>query len=173
MALEIAQLGQPILREVARPISPEMIADPQFQTFLDDMIDTMKSSKGVGLAAPQVFASRRVFVASILPGERRSEKAIPEVFINPQLSQLSEEMEPGWEGCLSFLELSVLVPRHTSLRIDYLDRTGRPKTLELTDFPARVVQHENDHLDGILTIDRVTTTKNIIKSSEIDDAREW
>ncbi|MBY0589594.1 peptide deformylase [bacterium] len=173
MALAIAQLGQPVLREVARPVSPEMILDPQFQTFLDDMLETMKSSKGVGLAAPQVFASRRVFVASIMPGDRRSEKTIPEVFINPELRELSSEMEPGWEGCLSFLELSVLVPRHTSLRIDYLNREGQPQSLPLTGFPARVVQHEYDHLDGILTIDRAATPKNIIKSSEIDDAIEW
>jgi peptide deformylase len=173
MALAIAQLGQPVLREVARPVSPEMILDPQFQTFLDDMLETMKSSKGVGLAAPQVFASRRVFIASILPGDRRSEKTIPEVFINPELHELSSEMEPGWEGCLSFLELSVLVPRHRTLRINYLNREGQPQSLHLTGFPARVVQHEYDHLDGILTIDRAATPKNIIKSSEIDDAIEW
>jgi peptide deformylase len=173
MSLAIAQLGQPILREVARPVSPEMIADLQFQTFLDDMIDTMKSSKGVGLAAPQVFASRRVFVAAILPSERRGEKAQPEVFINPTLSQLSSETEADWEGCLSFLELNVLVPRHQSLRIDYLDRQGQAKALQLSGFPARVVQHEYDHLDGILTLDRATTTKNIVKSSEIDDAIEY
>ena len=173
MSLAIAQLGQPVLREVARPISPEMIADLQFQTFLDDMIETMRNSKGVGLAAPQVFASRRVFVASILPGERRGERAVPEVFINPVLSEMSSEMESGWEGCLSFLELSVFVPRHRSLRIDYLDRTGKAKSMQLEDFPARVVQHEYDHLAGILTIDRAATTKNIVKASEVDDAIEY
>ena len=173
MALRIAQLGQPILRDVSDEIPADTIADPAFQDFLDEMIATMRAARGVGLAAPQVFDRRRVFIADILPPPRPNERAPVGVFINPKLSQLSEETVSDWEGCLSFLELSAFVPRSTSLRIDYLDRQGTPRCLELKDFPARVVQHEYDHLEGILTIDRVTTSRNIIKSSESDDAREY
>jgi peptide deformylase len=78
----------------------------------------------------------------------------------------------GWEGCLSFPELLVLVPRFRHVRIDYLNLNGEPEALELEDFAARVVQHEYDHLDGILTIDRAASTLHIIKASEIDAARE-
>jgi peptide deformylase len=133
----------------------------------------MRAAKGVGLAAPQVFASKRIFIADVLPPESAGGRGRTEIFINPRLSELSAEKDSAWEGCLSFMELLVLVPRHKSLRVDYLDREGKPKSLSLVGFPARVVQHENDHLDGILTLDRATTTKNIIKSSEADDAIEY
>ena len=173
MPLKIAQLGQPVLREVASDVAPDAILSPATQVFIDEMIEMMRAAKGVGLAAPQVFASKRIFIADVLPPDRSSERGRTEVFINPRLSELSTEKDEAWEGCLSFLELMVLVPRHKSLRVDYLDREGKPKTLSLAGFPARVVQHEHDHLDGILTIDRATTTKNIIKGSEADDAIEY
>lgn len=170
MALKVAQLGQPILRERAEEIPAETIRTADFQAFIDQMIETMRVAGGVGLAGPQVFAQRRIFIASVLPSERPGEKARPEVFLNPRLGELSAEKESDWEGCLSFLELQVHVPRHKSLRVDYVDRHGKSQILRLSGFPARIVQHEYDHLDGILTIDRATTTKNIIKASELDDA---
>lgn len=169
MALEVAQLGQPILRQVTRKVGPEEIQAEEFQAFLDQMRETMRAEGGVGLAAPQVFDDRRVFLAAILPPARRGEPPEVECFINPRLSDLSEEKKKAWEGCLSFLELLVLVPRHARLRVDYLDRTGTPRALELAGFPARVIQHENDHLDGILTIDRAESTRDIIKASEYED----
>jgi peptide deformylase len=168
MALQIAQLGQPVLREVAQPVPVDAIDSEELQTFFDEMLETMQTAGGVGLAAPQVFQSLRVFLAAILPANEPGGKPRVEIFVNPRLSQLSPEMAPGWEGCLSFLELLVLVPRHRKLRIDYLDRTGKAKALELAGFPARVVQHEFDHLNGILTIDRAESTKDIIKASEYD-----
>lgn len=173
MPLEIAQLGQPVLREVAQPIADEAIESLEIQALIDDMLETMRSSKGVGLAAPQVFVSQRLFVASVIPPEKPGDKSLPEAFINPRLRDLSEEKESAWEGCLSFLELQVFVPRHLSLVIDYIDRQGEARSLSLEGFPARVVQHEFDHLEGILTIDRAVTTKNIIKTSESDDAIEY
>ena len=88
--------------------------------------------------------------------------------INPRIVHPSEEKDSDWEGCLSFLELLVLVPRHRKLRLDYLNREGEPRSLELSDYAARVVQHEYDHLDGVLTIDRALTTRDIIKASELD-----
>lgn len=170
--MEIAQLGQPILRQPAKPVPLPEIASDSFQEFIEEMLDTMRQHRGVGLAAPQVFAGRRVFLAAILPPARPKEKPGTEVFINPRLSNLSEEKDAEWEGCLSFLELLVLVPRHRTLQIDYLDRHGEPRSLKLSDFPARVVQHEYDHLDGILTIDRAASPRDIVKASEIDAVRE-
>jgi peptide deformylase len=168
MALEIAQLGQPVLREVALEVAPEQIAHPKFQAFLEQMHTTLAEHKGAGLAAPQVFVGLRVFLAAINPPVLEDEPPGVEVLINPKLTPLSEERKTAWEGCLSFEELLVLVPRYRDVRVEYLDAAGAPQVRELHDFPARVVQHELDHLDGILTIDRAASTRDIIKASEID-----
>jgi peptide deformylase len=164
----VAQLGQPVLREVAKEISEAEINSPEFQQFVDRMHQVLVDAGGVGLAAPQVFRSQRVFLAAF-PSDKDPDELEVETLINPKLSNLSPEMECRWEGCLSFIELMVLVPRHVSLTVDYLDRDGKPRRLELKGFPARVVQHENDHLDGLLTIDRAPSPTQIIKASEFDD----
>jgi peptide deformylase len=168
MMLPIAQLGQPILRRVADPVALDQIRSPKFQEFLADLRATLRESGGVGLAAPQVFVSLRVFFA--LPGLPTDDQEPPalEAFINPTLSFPSDERESAWEGCLSFPELMVRVPRFTQVRVNYLDAAGEEKVLDLRGFPARVVQHEADHLDGILTLDRAASTHDIIKASEID-----
>ena len=168
MLLKIAQLGQPVLRQVAQPIAADALDDPAFRQFLADMHETLAAAGGVGLAAPQVFSSRRVFLAKILPPAHEGDPPGVEVFINPRLTALSEEGVASWEGCLSFQELLVLVPRVRAVRVDYTDAAGQPKALALEGFPARVVQHEFDHLEGILTIDRAESTLDIIKASEID-----
>lgn len=167
-ALKVAQLGQPVLRRIASPVAPAEIPTPEFQEFVDRMIATMRSHKGIGLAGPQVFASKRVFVAAIWPPQARDDEAGIEVFINPKLGELSEDKRAAWEGCLSFIEIMALVPRHLGVRVDYLDRQGKAKALKLKGLPARVVQHEYDHLEGVLIIDRAATTRDIIKASEID-----
>jgi peptide deformylase len=167
MILKIAQLGQPVLRQVAQEVPGDPAQDPTLQQLLADMRETLEAAGGVGLAAPQVFESRRVFLARILPPPTEDELPGIEVFINPQLSPMTDEMVEAWEGCLSFQELLVLVPRANSVRVDYLDAAGQPKALLLEGFPARVVQHEFDHLEGILTIDRAPSTLDIIKASEI------
>ena len=168
MVLKIAQLGQPVLRQVAAEVSADEVRSPEFQQFLRDMHETLEASRGVGLAAPQVFRSQRVFLAAVLPPASEGARAGVETFINPQVTFLTDEGVAAWEGCLSFQELLVLVPRCRAVRVDYLDAGGNPRTLELTDFPARVVQHEFDHLNGILTIDRADSTLDIVKASEID-----
>jgi peptide deformylase len=165
MPLPIAQLGQPVLRQVAAPVSPEEIPSPEFQAFLQAMRETLEEANGAGLAAPQVFVSRRVFLARLGAAEDP-----PEVLINPVLS-LDGQVVFAWEGCLSFPELLVRVPRASVARIEFLDDDAQPRSLELTEFPARVVQHEFDHLEGILTIDRAPTTLDIIKASEVDVLR--
>lgn len=164
MGLKIAQLGQPVLRQVAADVTPEELSSPKFQLFVDDMLETLRESNGVGLAAPQVYASKRLFLAQVLPIITKKRMETTEVFVNPKLVNLSEEKESDWEGCLSFLELMVKVPRHLHLRVDYLNRRGEPKSLELEGFSARVVQHEFDHLEGVLIIDRPESKNDIMKT---------
>jgi peptide deformylase len=171
MVLRIAQLGQPVLRQRAVDVSPEEIASPEFQRLIDDMLETVREAKGAGLAGPQVFAGRRVFLAQVRPCAEGEERE-PEVFINPRIVGVSREQEAAWEGCLSFVELLVLVSRPLAVRVDYLDRHGQPQMVELQGFPARVVLHEYDHLEGILTLDRAASSLDIVKASEIDAVRE-
>jgi peptide deformylase len=169
MQLEIAQLGQPVLRQVAVEVPLDQIRKPPLQEFLAEMTETLNAAKGAGLAAPQVFASLRMFLAAVIPTENEGDRPNVETFINPKITPLTDETSRAWEGCLSFPELLVLVPRFRAVRIDYLNAQAEPCALELEGFPARVVQHEFDHLEGILTIDRAESTQHIIKASEIDD----
>ena len=173
MILPIAQLGQPVLRHGSAEVPADEIPTPEFQKFLDDMHETLRAASGAGLAAPQVFSARRVFLAAILPAPADAEPPGVEFFINPRLTPLSDQRALAWEGCLSFIELLVLVPRGRRLRVDYLDRHGRPRALELEGFPARVVQHEYDHLDGVLTLDRAASTRDIVKTSELEDVLRY
>jgi peptide deformylase len=168
MTLSIAQLGQPVLRQAARDMPLEDIRTPAFQQFLNDMRETLRTQKGAGLAAPQVFDNRRVFLAAILPPAEPEGEPEIETFINPRLLGASKEKAEAWEGCLSFPELLVLVPRPRAVRVEYWDAQGNWCIADLTDFAARVVQHEHDHLEGILTLDRAKSSAHIIKASEID-----
>ena len=168
MPLDIAQLGQPVLRQPTVPVPADEIASPEFQQFLRDMRDTLAIAKGAGLAAPQVFSNRRVFLAAILPPVEEDGDPEIETFINPRLVGVSDERADGWEGCLSFPELLVFVPRPLAVRMEYVNDCGERCVMDLVDFPARVVQHELDHLEGILTLDRAKSSRHIIKASEID-----
>jgi peptide deformylase len=167
----IAQLGQPVLRRPADPVPPEMLRSPEFRQAVARMMQILEQTGGVGLAGPQVFLSRRVFLAAFEDPDDPDTLDV-EVFVNPRLVSLSAEKESAWEGCLSFPELSVLVPRHKQVRVEYLDLEGQTRLLDLAGFPARVVQHEYDHLDGILTIDRAASTRDIIKASELKTVLE-
>jgi peptide deformylase len=175
MILKIAQLGQPVLRQPAAEISLDEIRSPEFQAFLQNMRETLEKEKGAGLAGPQVFAGKRVFLGAVLPPAVEDGPRGVEVFINPKFTAAATETAFSWEGCLSFPELLVLVERAEAVRMEYLDATGAARNMELTGFPARIVQHEYDHLEGILTIDRAPSTKYIVKASEIEavlDAEE-
>jgi peptide deformylase len=170
MGLPIAQLGQPVLRRRADPLPPEAIAAPEVQEFLDALRQTLAEAGGVGLAAPQVFVSRRVFLAVVAPPaeDEDAPPPPPEVFINPRLVAASAEAEAAWEGCLSFPELLVLVTRPRQVRIEYLDAGGASRVLDLEGYAARVAQHEYDHIEGVLTIDRAASPRDIVKASEIE-----
>src|ERR1051325_4795078 len=131
MKLAIAQLGQSVLWQPAAAVPAEEIVSEAFQQFLSDMLETLLAQPGVGLAAPQVFSSRRVFLAAILPPPETegAEKPKPdiEIFINPRITHASEEKHSAWEGCLSFPELLVLVERPNAVRVEYLNGKGEPK----------------------------------------------
>ena len=124
MPLDIAQLGQPVLRQVAAEVPIEKISDPEFQEFLGAMLETLEANKGAGLAAPQVFVGLRVFLAAIIPAEVEDDPPGVVAFINPTITPLSEEKTTAWEGCLSFPELLVRVPRHNACASTILTSTG-------------------------------------------------
>ena len=157
--LKVARMGHPVLRAKARPIDKSEIKMPGFQAFVDDMIATMQEYAGVGLAAPQVPHSLRLFVAMLDPDGRGEDD--PVALINPEITVVGSERVEGWEGCLSIPEIRGRVPRAQQVVVSALDRTGKRVELNLKDFPARVVQHETDHLDGILFFDRMTSFESL------------
>ena len=150
--LKVARMGHPVLRTRARPVEKAELRNPLMQKLIDDMMDTMLEYEGIGLAAPQVHEGIRLFVAGIDDGEGKL-RVMP--FVNPVITALDEAKVEDWEGCLSIPDIRGRVPRFTQVRIEALDRKGKPFQLELKDFPARVVQHETDHLDGVLFFDRM------------------
>jgi len=128
MSLKIAQLGQPVLRTAAAEVSAEEIGSPEFQQLIDDMLAVLAEEEGAGLAGPQVFASKRLFLAAILPGPDPDLPEV-EVFVNPKIVGASAESASSWEGCLSFPELLVLVPRWLAVRVTYLIATASREQL--------------------------------------------
>jgi peptide deformylase len=143
-------MGDPRLLEIAEPVAA--FGTRELESLLGDMRDTMQDLNGAGLAAPQIGVGLRVVIFGIEANPRYPDaEQVPfTVLINPELTALGEEMEEGWEGCLSVPGMRGLVPRHRHLRYTGLDAAGRPIDRTVTDFHARVVQHEVDHLDGIL-----------------------
>jgi peptide deformylase len=165
--LKIARMGHPVLRrravEVADPTAPEI------RRLLADMIETLEDAEGVGLAAPQVHAPLRIVIFH-LPRERLEEGAAdvpPTVLVNPRVETLTEQQETGWEGCLSLPGLLGRVPRGTKLRYWALDAEGRPFEAVAEGFHARVVQHECDHLEGILYPMRMSDLSTLAFSGEL------
>ncbi|WP_158044216.1 peptide deformylase [Skermanella pratensis] len=156
--LKIARMGHPVLRRVADPV--EDPSDPEIQRLIADMAETMADASGAGLAAPQVHVPKRI-ILFIVPAERATmegEEDRPRglsVLINPVIELVGTDMVPGWEGCLSIPGLRGIVPRHAHIRYRGLDAEGRPVEREASGFHARVVQHELDHLDGVLYPDRM------------------
>jgi peptide deformylase len=146
--LRIAHLGHPVLRRVAEPLPPERIEEPDLQRLFDDMIETVRESEGAGLAAPQVHVSLRIIVLNAVPDSE------PLVIVNPEVSFLDNDLVRSFEGCLSIPELRAAVNRVGKVRVDGLDRAGEAISLDLEGFPAIAVQHECDHLDGVLFVDR-------------------
>jgi peptide deformylase len=153
----IVRLGHPSLRTPAQPIPLEYIGHPEVQTLIDDMVETMLEAHGVGLAAPQVGEGAQLFIY-----QAAGPPEIPlHVVINPLVTPQAREVAYDWEGCLSIPDLRGLVPRHPKVRVQGLDRLGHPLDYVVTGFEARIVQHENDHLNGIVFLDRMRDFKTL------------
>jgi peptide deformylase len=155
--LKVARLGHPVLRQPAKPVPPDAIRSPEVQRFIDDMIETMREYDGAGLAANQVHTLRQIAVIEVGGNPRYPDApSIPlTVVINPLVTPLTDEMEDGWEGCLSVPDMRGQVPRYTAVRLQCQDRDGQTVDLIAKDFFARVIQHETDHLRGIVYLDRM------------------
>lgn len=154
--LKIARMGHPVLRARARRVEIPEIKSPEFQKLIDDMIETMEECHGIGLAAPQVHESVRLVLVGIEDGRGEDDarlRVIP--VINPEITPVGTEVVEDWEGCLSVPDLRGRVPRAVEVRLRGLDRKGGRLDLGLRDFPARVAQHEADHLDGVLFVHRM------------------
>ena len=152
-------MGHPVLRERARPLDTSDIKSAVVQKLIDDMIHTMQEYHGVGLAGPQVHEGLRIFIG--LLDEDPDSKSEAAVIINPEIIPSGSATEEGWEGCLSIPDIRGMVPRYTDITLKALDRTGRSIELALKDFPARVAQHETDHLDGVLFFDRMQSMQSL------------
>jgi peptide deformylase len=155
--LKVARLGNPVIRQAARPLGKDEIGSDRVQRLIDDMVETMHEYEGVGLAGPQVHEGLRLAVIEVPADDERSPDAVPLTIVaNPVVTPLDGPRVVGWEGCLSIPELRGRVPRLARLRLEALDRHGSPYVIEASGFFARVIQHECDHLDGNVYIDRMT-----------------
>ncbi len=164
--LQIAQLGNKILRKKASTIIN--IQNQEIQNLIDDMLLTLKDSGGVGIAAPQVYQSKKIIIISCSPSPRypKAPKMRPLVMINPKIISYSEKTKKGFEGCLSIPGLRALVPRFIETKISFLNREGNSQTKIFKDIVSRIFQHELDHLEGVLYIDKVENTKEIYTDKE-------
>lgn len=156
----VLRMGDPLLLQVAAPV--QAFDTPELHALLQDMRDTMDSLNGAGLAAPQIGVSLQVVIFGMDANPRypQAEPVPHTVLINPQLDPMAEEMDEGWEGCLSVPGMRGLVPRYRHLRYRGFDALGRPIDRTVQDFHARVVQHEVDHLLGILYPMRIRDLRN-------------
>jgi peptide deformylase len=163
--LEVAQVGNPILRQVAQPV---YTIDDSIHRLIADLMATLLESNGVGIAAPQAMVSLRLLIVASRPNPRypSAPEMEPTVMINPRLLSVSEAIEKGWEGCLSVPGIRGWVPRHCQVEIEYTSQNGTLQQQVLTDFVARIFQHEFDHLNGMVFLDRLETTQDIITDQE-------
>jgi len=166
--LKVARLGHPVLRHKAVPLDPDLVRDPGVQRLIDDMVETMREYNGAGLAANQVHTPVQLAVLEVHGNPRYPDAPeIPlTILINPVVTPLTEEMEEDWEGCLSVPDMRGRVPRYTSARLECLDREGNAVDIVVKDFHARVVQHETDHLHGIVYVDRMRDLSTLTHVAE-------
>jgi len=168
--LKVARMGHPVLRQRARAVSADEFGTAAFQQLVDDMIETMREYSGVGLAAPQVHEGLRLFVAALGTGDDEDDDEAL-VLVNPEIQPVGEEQVEDWEGCLSIPDLRGLVPRADAIQVRALGRDGRPMQLRATGFSSRVIQHETDHLDGVLFLDRMRSFESLCFLEEY--SRYW
>jgi peptide deformylase len=171
--LKVSRLGHPVLRGVTAPVSRAELQSPEIQKFIADMIETMKEYDGVGLAANQVHESKQIAVLEVADNPRYPQKPrVPlAVLVNPAITPLTEETEEDWEGCLSIPELRGRVPRYRSIRVQALAPDGTELDFVANDFHARVIQHEWDHLNGKVYLDRMRDLSSLAFLAEF--GRFW
>lgn len=172
--LKVARLGHPSLRRRARPLDPEEIRTPAVQQLIDDMMQTMAEYQGIGLAAPQVHEGVRLFVAGYedeAAGDREHSPLKVLALINPEVEPMGKEVVEDWEGCLSIPELRGRVPRARDVLVKAFDRDSLRIELKAHGYFARVLQHETDHLDGLLFIDRMGSLESLTFIEEY--SRYW
>jgi peptide deformylase len=172
--LKVARMGHPVLRARAKAIDPASIGSPRIQQLIDDMFETMTEYQGVGLAAPQVHESLRLFVAGFATDEDEEDDRarVPLMaMINPEITPIGQETVEDWEGCLSIPDIRGRVPRARQISVRAYDRKGRRIELKASGFTARVIQHETDHLDGVLFFDRMRSFETLTFLDEF--GRYW
>lgn len=160
---QIVRLGHPSLRQTALPVDPARLAEPELQTLIDDLLETMHEAEGVGLAAPQVGADLQLFVYLAFP---KGQEPVEKVLVNPALVPERGDLVEDWEGCLSIADLRGLVPRHLAVRAHGLDRDGKAVDYRAEGLEARILQHEFDHLNGIVFLDRMRDLKSLAFADE-------
>jgi peptide deformylase len=155
--LKVARLGHPVLRKVTEKVPTGELKSQPVQQFIDDMIVTMKEYDGVGLAADQVHESKQIAVLEVAGNPRYPNKPdVPlTVLVNPKITPLGEDMEEDWEVCLSVPDMRGRVPSYKTIRVEAWDRNGKPLDFVAEGFHARVIQHECDHLNGRVYLDRM------------------
>jgi len=174
--LKVARMGHPVLRAKANAVDPAAIKSAEVQQLIDDMFATMREYQGVGLAAPQVHVGLRLFVAGFPPStakdEEDEEDRVPLMaLINPEITPLGSDLEEDWEGCLSIPDIRGKVPRAREIQVRAYDRRGRRLEMRARGFTARVIQHETDHLDGVLFFDRMKSFETLTFLDEF--SRYW
>jgi peptide deformylase len=164
--LPIVQVGDPVLRARARPLTPAELVSPELQTLIAQMRETMRAAPGVGLAAPQIGQSIQLVVIedppklheglSVAELRERERDAVPfHVLANPKLKRVGDSEVLAFEGCLSFAGFTMVVPRYRRVRVEGLDEHGKPVSIEAGGWYARILQHEVDHLRGVVCCDRM------------------
>jgi peptide deformylase len=163
---ELIQLGHPHLRRQTEMVTEILSAETQH--LLDKLLAFVVAKNGVGIAAPQVDINQRLFIMCSRPNSRYplAPEMAPAFVINPEIIWRSDEIEKGWEGCLSLPGIRGLVPRHQAIKVQYTSRSNELIEVECSGFIARVFQHELDHLDGIVYIDRVESSHEIMMEKE-------
>ncbi len=162
---DVIRLGHPILRKVAEPVPVQWFSSEKLKKLADELVATMHSEDGAGLAAPQIAESWRVLVYWV-PETEDADAIGPLVLVNPELRPVGSHQEDGWEGCLSLPGLRGLVPRYTRVKVKARLVNGEQISMTADGFHARVLQHEADHLDGIVYLDRMTSPASLCYEEE-------
>lgn len=164
--LQIAQLGHPILRSKSKLV--KNVSDPKVQALISDMLATVKDASGLGISAPQVYHSYRIMIIASHPNQRypNAPHMEPLAMINPKILRRSQKKFIDWEGCLSIPGLRGHVPRWQWVEVEYTDINGKKHIEHYSDLIARIFQHELDHLDGLVFVDRVKSSRDLITDKE-------